>query len=286
MKNLNALYSDYLDGNLKRAEFEGLLYTHFVRNQEKTCLSYWKRDDYEDFLSWFFPRLRYSIDSYKEIGASFDAFVSKYLLISSKEYRVRTTTNAITEYSAWSARVPEMYAREEPPAYVHRETEDLISKLIIDRKGRKISRRVLALILKCYYYVSEDYAEKIAPMIGIEPKTLIAMLRKMHKIRQKKDDHIYLLKERIYCQFYRCLVYDRRLSLAKEDSTLYKKMKLKLEMAKQRLEKMRGRMAGIRTEATNKQVAEVIGIRKGTVDSSLYQLRTRWDRMAKKANLN
>jgi DNA-directed RNA polymerase specialized sigma24 family protein len=35
-------------------------------------------------------------------------------------------------------------------------------------------------------------------------------------------------------------------------------------------------MEGIRTDATNRQIAEVMGIPKGTVDSNLHMVRARW----------
>jgi len=284
--SLNKLYAKYLAGDLERKDFEGLMYKYLVNNQELTCLSHWENDEYSDFLSWFYPRLRRSVDSYKDVGASFEAFMNKHLLISSKEYRVRTVTKAVTEYSAWSVRIPDMYAYEETPVYIHKNTESSINKLIIDRKGRKNTRRILALVLKCYYFISEDFAEKIAPIIGMSYADLIDMINKLRKIRKKRDDEIYYLKERVYCQFYRCIIYDKRLTLMRENTTAQIKLKQRLEKARHRLEKMRQRIAAVRTEATNQQVADVIGIKKGTVDSSLYQLKSRWNKMSKKALLN
>jgi DNA-binding CsgD family transcriptional regulator len=49
---------------------------------------------------------------------------------------------------------------------------------------------------------------------------------------------------------------------------------------------MRSRIKSIRAEATNSQVAEIIGITKGTVDSNLYKLKTKWKIMAQNAILN
>ncbi len=66
----------------------------------------------------------------------------------------------------------------------------------------------------------------------------------------------------------------------------YEKMYRRLEKARQRLERMRERVKRIRTDATHKQIAEVIGITKGTVDASLYRLKERWEKMSKKADLN
>ena len=286
MQTLNELFSEYYTGKLKRWKFEGLIYNYFVFNQDKTCINHWGRDEYEDFISWFYPRLKLAIDSYRETGSSFEAYMNKYLLISAKEYHVRTTTNSVIEYSAWSARVPEMYACEEPPVYIHNKTEEVISQLIIDKKGRRNTRRILALILKCYYYVSDNFVERIAPVIGVSYDELIHMLSRIRKIRQKKDDDIYLLKERIYCQFYRCIVYEKRLSFTVENTAAYNKLKFRRDRARQRLDKMRRRMTSIRIEATNKQVAEVIGITKGTVDSSLHRLKAKWEIMSKNAELN
>jgi len=284
--SINDLYSQYRSGEIKREEFEGNIYSYLVNNQDKTCLSHWKNDEYEDYVSWFYPSLQRAIDSYNETGASFEAFMHKFLLISSKEYHVRITTRSVIEYSAWSARVGELYAREESPAYLHEKTESVIQQLIIDKKGRKNTRRILALILKCYHYVSDDFLDKISGVIGVDKKELREMVMKIRRIRQKRDDEIYQMKERIYRQYYRCIIYEKRLLLLHENTILYNKMFLRLEKARQRLEKMRVRMSKIRTDASNKQVADVIGIKKGTVDASLFKLKAKWEILASKSDLN
>jgi len=286
---LNDIFSNYLLGCLPRAELEGYIYQYLSDNQEKTCLSHWNRDDYDDYISWFYPRLQKAIDSYQDVGATFEAFIARFMLISSKEYRTRVITNSITEYSAWSAQLPDMYAmyaREEPPVYIPDSVESVIKKLTIDRNGRKNTRRILALILKCYYFVSDDFAEKIAPRLGIDKNELLEMLNKIRLVRQKRDDKIYFMKESLNTQFIRCLVYERRLSLMKENAAAYNKLKLKQKKARERLDNMRKRVTSVRTDATNKQIAEIIGISKGTVDASLYRLKGKWEKMSKKAMLN
>jgi DNA-directed RNA polymerase specialized sigma subunit len=286
-ETINDIYSEYFLGNLKREEFEGIIYKYLVKNKEKTCIKHWKQDEYEDFISHFYSNLKKVIDSYEDTGSSFEAYLYRYMIISAKEYQVRMTTNAVVEYSTWSARIPEMYAYEEPPIYhTTNNTEEVITKMISGTNGRKNTRRILALILKCYYYVSDDFAEKIAPLIGIDVKELTEMLNKIRKIRRDKDDNIYFLKERIYCQFYRCIVYEKRLSLMRDNTLAYEKLYRRLDAARQRLESMRNRITTIRKEATHKQIAEVIGISKGTVDASLHRLKEKWESMAKKANLN
>jgi len=285
-QSINDFYTDYISGDLSRKEFEGLIYNHLVCNQEKTCLSHWKRDEYEDYLSWFYPRLHKAIDTYQDIGSSFEAFTARFLLISSKEYRGRITSNSITEYSAWSAQVHELYVHEEPPVYIHTNVENIFNNISIDRYGKKNTKHLLALILKCYFYISDDFAERIALRFGFDKRELLEKLKKMRRIRQDKDDDLYQKKERVNTQFLRCLVYERKMTFFNENTSAYNKLKQKRDKARERLDNMRRRMKNIRTEATNKQIAEVIGISKGTVDASLHRLKIRWKKMSLKADLN
>lgn len=283
---LNDLYLKFKTGKIDRSEFEGSIYNYYLNNQNKTCLSHWNTDEYEDYISWFYKRLRKAIDSYVNTGSSFEAYMAKFMLISSREYRVRVTTGTITEYYTWSVRVPDLYTREEPPVYNYDHSDEILSKLIEDQNGRKSTKRMLALILKCYHYASDDFIEKISPKIGIGKKELKEMTEKIRKLRQKKDDEVYLLKERIYCQFYRCAVYEKRLSLLNENSTARDKLNQKYIRAKKRLENMRKRLSLIRTEATNSQIAEVMGVKKGTVDSSMHKLKVKLNLLSDESFLN
>ena len=283
---LNDLHFQYVNGKIGRNEFESLLFSYFLSNQNKTCLSHWNRDEYEDYISWFYQRLKKVIDSYKDIGSSFEAFMGKFLLISSREYRVRITTNSVIEYSVWSSRVSEFYAHEEPPYYLPENNRNILEKLIEEQNGRKSSRRILALILKCYYYLSDDFIDKIAPKIGVKKNELSAMMENIRKIRQKKDDKIYLMKERIFSQYYRCAVYEKRLVYIQPNTVSWEKLNIKLIRARKRLEGMRKRLSMIRTEASNSQIAEVIGVKKGTIDASLYMLKTKLNLLSDKSMLN
>jgi hypothetical protein len=112
------------------------------------------------------------------------------------------------------------------------------------------------------------------------------MIERIQKIRQIKDDEIYMMKERIYCQYYRCIVFEKRLAHIQENSVSWEKLNVRLIKAKKRLEKMRKRLTLIRTEATNSQVAEVIGVKKGTIDASLHMLKIKLNSFSDKSLLN
>lgn len=266
---LNELYNQFNDRVINRSTFESSIFNYYLNNQGKTYLSYWKPDEYEDFVSWFYPRLRKAIDKYYDKGSTFEYFMNKYFLIASKEYKVRTITGNITEYSAWSARIPDLYVHEEQPEYN-------ITKIIQNKGKRKNSRRLLALIIKCYNYISDDFIEKAAPILEMKEEELKEMIDKMRKLRQKNDDDLYFMKERQHCQFYRCIVLEKKLLLTKENTTTYDRLKNQLKNARIKLEKMRERLNLVRKDATNSQVAKVIGVCKGSVDSSLHKLKEKY----------
>jgi DNA-directed RNA polymerase specialized sigma24 family protein len=273
-KSLNYFYSQYSKGKLERSKLEGLIYIHLIENQGRTRLYMWNRVEYEDFISWFFPRMQKSIDTYCKTASAFESFIYTILHVSAREFRVRSVTNSVTEYSAWSARIPDYYAHEDLPAYL---TEKVQSSLSFENCKRKNVKQLTVLILKCYYYVSEDFLDRLLPETGIDRKKIMEMIEKIRILRAKHDDAIYHFKERIHCQYYRCIVYEKRLSYLSENMSAYAKLKIKLEKARERLDKMRKRIASIRTSATNKQIAEVIGISKGAVDSHLFTLKNKWE---------
>lgn len=274
--SLNNVYEQYLKKEITRQELEGAIYNFYLFNQKETCCCHWLVHEYEDFVSWIFPRLQKAIDKYVN-DSSFETFINRIFFIASKEFNVKQTTRAVTEYSTWNARIPELYAHEEPPEYEFENSEKIVSKIIRDKKGRKNSKRILALLLKCYSYISDDFADKVAPMIEMEKEELKTMIDSMRKLRQKKDDEIYYLKERMFYQYYRCMALEKRLSFVKENSAVYERMSKQLDFAKKRLKKLRDELSITRKDASNKQVAEVIGISKGTVDSCLYKLKERFE---------
>jgi hypothetical protein len=58
-------------------------------------------------------------------------------------------------------------------------------------------------------------------------------------------------------------------------------MKNRFERARKRFYTMRKRLEGMRLSASNRMIAEVLGIPRGTVDSSLFAIKNRRSKMQK-----
>jgi hypothetical protein len=280
---LNELYTQYSGGLLERKQFEGAIFKTILDDPRHFNLYRWNQDDCADFVSWFYPRLSKAVDSYRKTGASFETYMGAVVRCSAREYRSRMAANKITEYVSWTTRFSDEYVCQTEPEYSEPESVS-VPEITLPRK--KAPRQFLILILKCYHYMSEDMLDRIAPLAGIEKEYLKKMLDKLRTLRLKRDEDLRSLRERIYCQFYRCIIYEKRLAGMPEDSVMFLRMKAQIQRARQRLAAMRKRLAGIRPDATNRQIAEILGLSKGTVDCSLYVLKNRWNNGLDKSILN
>jgi hypothetical protein len=101
------------------------------------------------------------------------------------------------------------------------------------------------------------------------------MVDRLHGVRLKKEESRKRLADAAHCQYYRNLFYERRLSFQYKDTEAYCRFSRRLDRGRQRLERLRVRMRALRMEATNAEVAALLGIPKGTVDSRVSLIKSR-----------
>ena len=260
------MYQCYITGNLPKKDFEGRLFQYLLDNLERYRTLEGNKSHWNEFLSWLYPRLARAIDLYRDLGSSFDAYITSLVHSASREYRCREADHRITEYVCWQARAEEMSACESENEYL--ETDEAISI----PKGIK-PRQILLLLLKSYFFVPDELVNRVATAIGMKTEVIMKMMDELRKLRSEKETEILNLRDRLHCQHYRCLAYQKRMNTAQPETDYYKKMKDRYERAKQRFLSMRKRLGKMRVDASNRMIAEVIGIPKGTVDSGLFAIK-------------
>jgi hypothetical protein len=264
-QSLNGMLKEFYQGLIDRKELEGKIFMYIRDHPGHFFLARWNPDTCADFISWLYPRLSKAVDRYSDRGSSFDTYITAMIRLSAKEYALRKKDHRIIERIWWSAKAAEMAVCDtEEPEYAAERRQDI-----------KISnpRQVLMLLLKSYHYLSENQLEQLAPSLNMDKKELVRMVDELRGLRLKREETIRELKERIYCQFYRCLAFEKRMQAAPVHSAHQAKMKRCLETARKRLTSMRRRLSLMRLDASNKQVAQVMKIAKGTVDSNLYSVK-------------
>jgi hypothetical protein len=266
---LTVFFKDYKQGILDKKELEGKIFQFFMNNYQQFRLYQWDKDDYMDFLGWVYPRLSRAIERYQDTGSSFDAYITSMVRWSAREYRFRETEHQIVEYSCWKARALEMEVHSEEPAYLQVEPEPVFQKM-------SNPRQILILLMKSYHHISDDFVRRAAPSIGMAKSKLTEILDELRKLRMERDNQIQDLRERLHSQFYRCRAFEKKLESAIEGTIRHEKLSYCLTRARMRLKGLRKKLASVKIEASNRQIALVLGIPKGTVDSNLYALKEKW----------
>jgi DNA-directed RNA polymerase specialized sigma24 family protein len=253
-------------GKIDRKDFEGLVFQYLIDNYERFHVFEGNRDRFVDFLAWFYPRLSRAIGYYREKGSSFEAYISSIVRWASKEYRSKEADHRATEYVCWKARAEEMKACEVEPEYGN-------AYGLPAFENNYSPQQILVLLLKSYFFVSEDLLDRIAAYVNRSKEELRRLIDEMHKMRRDKEQKILDLRNRLYCQYYRCLSFHQRYSSVVPGTAYREKMQGRYDRAKCRYLSMKKRLAGARLNASNRDVAEILKIPKGTVDSTLFTIR-------------
>jgi DNA-directed RNA polymerase specialized sigma24 family protein len=268
--SLNSHYAHFSAGLLGRDDLEVLLFEKIRKEIRSVRLPGWEKEDYDDYISWLYPRLSRAINTYQETGSSFEAYIGTLIRLTVKEYRHRQARDYINETVAWNAGSSDMFASENPPEYGE--------NLTAEQAGiARNPRQLLILVLKCCNYVSPDFLERISPRLGIEADVLQKMINRLKDGCISRMERIELLREKINCLFCRCMVYEKNL-LVTEDETAVRRLEGRLERGRNRLEKMRLKLAKTRPDPSHSRIARLLGVSKGTVDAALHSLKIRWNR--------
>lgn len=267
---LSALLAEYQEGNIGRKELEGRIFTYIVENGERFNLRNWKQEDIIDLLCGIYSRITSAIDKYDCTGASLDAYIGTMIGWCVKEHKSRERTHRLIEKSCWTSLAIEMEAREEEAEYLEMEPQEPFKPI-------SNPRQALILLLKSYNYVSDDFIRRAAPALGIPKETLIRLVDRIRQRRLDRDEECLHMRERIYRQYYRCLISEKRLEGMNPSSPGYSNMREYLKRSRELLGRMRKRYQMVRANASNRVVAEVLGVPKGTVDSNLSAVKAKWN---------
>jgi hypothetical protein len=201
---------------------------------------------------------------------------------TAREYRSRQIEHSITENAAWAAQAGDLWVYSEEPEYGEEPglndppERPAIPRMQAAENTVSNPRQLLILFLKSYYFVSDDFLDRSASSLGIDREKLRFLVDKLRSLRLKRDDEVRELRERIHLQFYRCIAFEKRLLKVRDNTGLFLGIQGKLDRARYRLQAMKKRLHGIKLDATNRQIAQVLNIPKGTVDSNLYALKKWW----------
>ncbi|GMO21076.1 MAG: hypothetical protein Pg6A_08030 [Termitinemataceae bacterium] len=268
IKSLNEVYDDYSAGIINHSSFIEAVLKHILFNHRYYGILEKNAGDTQDFLSWIYPRFVKSIKRYVPVtGVTFEAFIYSTMRFNFREYLSRHARRMETEQSFWSD------VAKDTPYYEESlfEGEESMSPI---RKTHK--KQSLMVFLKCYHAVSDSMIKRMSSYLGMREESLRAMIDELRKERCEIELSFNELRERCKAQYYRCMNYERRLDRVERGSAAFGILFKRLTGHRERLLRMRRRLKNMRVEATNQQVARVMGIAKGSVDSGISAFKRKY----------
>ena len=268
-KPMSELYGNFAEGILSRALLEVEIVSFIRDHPRRFKLERWDADERSEFISWLYPTLSKAIDRYKDRGASFDAYLYSLVRWSSVGYRIKRTEESAMEKAYWTEIACESSCDGEAPY----EADGASGPDAPRESPVRKRKQVLALTLKCCSYVSEDFCRRIAPAISMRPEELNEKMKGLRRVMGERLQRKRELEERSQAQYYRGVVLDARIAASAEGSARRAKYERSRELAKKRMESYRRQASVIRAEASNNEVARILGVPKGTVDASIYFIK-------------
>jgi hypothetical protein len=268
-KLLDKFYDEYRAGLFDKRELESKIFKHVLENNASFGLVHFKsRDECADFLCWLYPRLTKALERFRPgEAASFNTYINSIMRMADREYRIRGFYSYDTEKTAWKENAREFVLAEEEPVYNSNENETKEIAKLVDRN------QALILLLKSYYFVQDNLISGIAPSLGLTNKELGKMINDLHTIRHQNEEKMRTLRERCFLQYFRCISFEKKLGFAEKGTEKYEVLSGKIKKHRVRLENMRQRLKNMRVEASNRQVADVLGISKNKVDFNMTKTR-------------
>jgi hypothetical protein len=275
---LTKLYRDYENGLMGRGVLEAKVMGE-IACRLPYVLGKYRQKNTQDFLVWLYPRIHSAIGRYKNNGSGFDGYLYSVVRKGYKEFQIKERDHRITERTVWTEKSHEFsgyeYAAERGAGYGPcMENEE-------QKPFRCVSnpRQVLILLLKSYYFLPDDFISRIAPALGMSAEKISRLVMELRDLRAAREREIHDLRERVHAQFYRCLSFQYRAEAAPANSAQERRYRECLKRGIRRLSSMRKTLRDFPADASNTEIAEVLGISKGTVDASLFVVKKNYARM-------
>lgn len=266
---LSLYYKQYTDGNFGKRELEANIFKHLLESANGAYGMFFKnKSDRIDFLCWFYPALRRTINRYDSKLASFSAYTATTLRYAFRYYKRRKHKRAAAEIDCWNASSDDVFVCEP-------EMSDEAGEVDSSVRSLNSPKQVLLVLLKSYYYASDSLVNKTAATIGMNPEIVGKMVDMLRSLQIKKIERLNKLTCAAHGLYYRCLNYEKTLYEKNENAHLTGMISLRLDKSRKRLATMRARLKSMRIEATNSELSEVLGLPKGTIDSRMAAIKSK-----------
>jgi len=253
--------------------------------------NHYKMDDDErgEFFCTFYPKIPGLIIRYEYYGTPFDGYLNNSIRWSIKAYRssksryrsiqkayhtepffLVSPENDFTEFEKIPLRVSESARRA----------------LRLEENGKPLSETIKQRILYIYLieanFIDERLKDGIIQITGYKKKWIDLCAEKLKTRVQKRLDRIKIIRDRRNSAFFKFHLLQEKISFAEDEN---EKLELKVEISKlrEKIYKMNKTISKAPTRPTHKDIADILGIPRGSIDSGIHYLKSSFNEIDKKS---
>ena len=283
-RKLTIMLTAYRKGNLAKREVVEAVSLFVYRFPLKAYR--WKEDECSDFFSFFFPKIENIIETFQMRGVPFEAYLIKTLRLQIKTFAAKRIADEIymkliknREFWPYEKIIESSSCLETSESY-NRHTSFIISvveKILspcgtIECRDKTLKKRALMLVLKKSRVVSPEDIEALSPMLGCSERWLSSSIAILREKLDEKNEKRKIMEERrnrrflrlcvLHEQFYTCDNCEKRNQLYSD-----------IARTKAYMENLKTRIEQLSDEPTHQEIAEIMNLPKGSVDSGLFYLK-------------
>jgi hypothetical protein len=240
-------------------------------------------DDLGDFFCYFYPKIPRLFHRFTYQGKSF-----RHYLLSSLKWQFRTFITCRKKKIRRELFLEREYLWN-PPYWednitVCEKTENITAAakdvLDVDEKGKitnpVLQKRLILLAMKGSVYIDTHMADCVSIITGYTSDWILNCIQhlkeEMHK-RSSRLEQLRVKRNKYYIQ-----IYDIHIDLSYEENSQKRNVLFQeLFTVKNRMEQTIIEIKKIPRSPTHREIAQVMGMPKGTVDSGLYYLKNAFE---------
>jgi DNA-directed RNA polymerase specialized sigma24 family protein len=235
----------------------------------------WDEDACGEFFVFVHPRLIRLLDRFTDQGKPFESYLSAVLNWQLRNFardrkRGERSWNVSLRLDAGDPDVQETREKTGPePVAEAARMPEIFSALIRSDADR---RNFLFLALKCARTIGPENAPALAAVSGVGEDRILGLSASLREMRAAREHRLETFRTRRNRAFAQSRLLETELQGEVEMERIAV-LRASLAKARKRMRAAMSRMARVKLAPTNFEIARVMGVPKGTVDSGLYWLK-------------
>ncbi|MEM5948759.1 hypothetical protein WKV44_09435 [Spirochaetia bacterium 38H-sp] len=223
------------------------------------------------FLIFFYPRLKKLCKTFEYQGIPFSHYLRKTIKWQYKSFLKEISTRNNLEDILSSSDFQELYLNRSALSFnsAHDKKTSMLAEILKNAKGKERTR-LFFLILREIEYLPPDYEEEIAEIMEIETDHLQYIFSELRKRRHSRIIKRQIVQKKRNALNMRILLLEKQIELASEEEKI--QLIEEIEKKKIRLKKLDRKLEKMSIRAKHSDIAEVLNIPKGTIDSGIYYI--------------